>query len=167
MGDNNAAQITSPFDLAAIAIGAGVEIDAIETERQCRGVQFIAERAVISDRCRSQHRPVLQIVGTGVAIPRIVRCDAIGANIDAESGVGVNRITANYVPRSGSRLDSDTIAFSSAPAVSGDHIAFTSADATHDRIERAVFDQNPMGSISPGKGFGRIGSNEVALDDGA
>ena len=105
-----------------------------------------------------QHREVLQAVGAGIGVVRVVRGHAVVAEIDAECTVRENRVPEDHVAGC-QRLNRD------APrAVAGDDVAGAGADGgPADRVGRGRGDENAVRLIRDERGAIARGANEVVL----
>src|SRR4029453_10644136 len=73
----------------AVGSGAREELDRVDGAGRAveRAGEVRAARAV--GQGRGQHREVLEVVGAGVTVPRVVVVHAVSAQVDAERGVVV------------------------------------------------------------------------------
>jgi len=71
------AEVAFSFDLAAVSVRAGEKVERLGGINERTRIEFERERPIISDRCRIQDCPVLQVVGAGVDIAGVVGVDSI------------------------------------------------------------------------------------------
>ena len=164
------AEIALTFDLAAIAIGTGVEVDGVEAEGQRGRVELVTEGAVVGDHGRFQHRPVLQVVRAAVCVVRIVGGRPIGrgarTQVDTVECVRIDSVAANRIGRSavlhchaGPVLRIDLAAESNC-------VSLSDPDATDSRVG-CVLQQDAGSADTPVERARRIGADDIALNDRA
>ena len=156
----------------AFAVTAGIAGGVHKELHMVHGVANAVERA--GDRHRvdtgeggDEHGEILQIIRARIGIARVVGRHAVAFQVDAQAGVGENRIAQDRVAGGVESDDRDAVR-----SVSGDEVAVARGNPSNRVVERFAaaiagdaVDEHTRQTVAQELVSGDIGSDAVSLDD--